>query len=440
MHDKHSIRLRVSSDFSSFNNEIDLNWSQYLDWNETENSQHNHIYSEQTTSSSRRRKRRRTDKKKQVSQLFKITASIADLLSSLKTEIISHKENTSWKESLDSLININISELSKEEEAIQHKNLIQKLIKYQNINNVIIYSDDSKNENTDNLGAGIFYTKNFVIENSRSLSWNLNSHMKVFDAELFAIEKAFKLALDQISCYTKDIWVFSDSQAAIQRIQKSGVNADQNHVLAIEKYTAKIKVKYQVNIYLNWVPGHMNIKSNELADQAAKKETELQKVNTEKYVFFSFIKRKIKESALIKWQEKYAKTNKNKFYSQFQYFPRWNAYKKTVKKKTWSAFIQLKLDHEYFKSYLVRLSEYTTNRCLICDTKKNSEHLILHCKATQSVREELKQEFDIKEFSLKNLFNTKHEQEFLYKFLEKTQISTRNWLLQQADLEAENEE
>ena len=184
----------------------------------------------------------------------------------------------------------------------------------------------------------------------------------------------------------------------------------------------------------------MNIKGNELADQAAKKETELQKASTEKYVFFSFIKRKIKESALIEWQEEYAKTNKDKFYSQFQCLSRWNAYKKTVKKKTWSAFIQLKLGHGYFKSYLVRLSEYTTNRCLIYGTKKNPEHLIFCCKATQSVREELKQKFDIKEFSLKNLFNTKHGQEFLYKFLEKTQISTRNWLLQQADLEAEDEE
>ena len=86
----------------------------------------------------------------------------------------------------------------------------------------------------------------------------------------------------------------------------------------------------------------------------------------------------------------------------------------------------MKLDHEYFKFYLIRLSEYTTNRYFIYDIKKNSEHLILHYKATQSVREELKQEFDIKEFSLKNLFNTKHEQEFLYKFLEKTQISIRN--------------
>ena len=95
MHDKYPIRLRVSSGFSSFNNEIDLDWSQYLNWNETENAQHNHVYSKLSTSSSKRRKRRRIDKKKQVSQLFKITASIADLLSSLKTEEISHKENTS---------------------------------------------------------------------------------------------------------------------------------------------------------------------------------------------------------------------------------------------------------------------------------------------------------------------------------------------------------
>ena len=88
--------------------------------------------------------------------------------------------------------------------------------------------------------------------------------------------------------------------------------------------------------------------------------------------------------------------------------------------------MQLKLNHDYFKSYLVRLSNYTTNKCYVCDTREDSEHLILHCKVTQSIKEELKQEFDIKEFSLKNLFNVKIEQEFLFKFLKKTQVSTRN--------------
>ena len=98
------------------------------------------------------------------------------------------------------------------------------------------------------------------------------------------------------------------------------------------------------------------------------------------------------------------------------------------------------MKHGYFKSYLVRLPDYSTDRCHICGTREDPEHLILHCKATQEIREELKQEFNIKEFSLKNLFNIKSEQEFLFKFLEKTQISTRNWLLQQVNLEAEDEE
>ena len=67
--------------------------------------------------------------------------------------------------------------------------------------------------------------------------------MEVFDAELFALEKAFKLAFNQISFFTEDIWIFSDSQAAIQRLQKPGLKAGQKHVLAIENWIAKIKTK-----------------------------------------------------------------------------------------------------------------------------------------------------------------------------------------------------
>jgi len=158
--------------------------------------------------------------------LFRITASITDLLSSLKIEQISHEEETSWKTSLNLLIDIKISELNKEQEATEYKNQIQNLIKYQNVSNLIIYSDDSKCEKTDNLDTGIFYTKNFSTENSRSLSWNLDSHMEVFDAELFALKEAFKVASNQVSVFTTDIWIFSDSQAAIQRIQKSSLNAE----------------------------------------------------------------------------------------------------------------------------------------------------------------------------------------------------------------------
>ena len=34
--------------------------------------------------------------------------------------------------------------------------------------------------------------------------------------------------------YIKDIWIFSNSQAAIERVQKSSLEAGQTHVQAIE--------------------------------------------------------------------------------------------------------------------------------------------------------------------------------------------------------------
>ena len=45
--------------------------------------------------------------------------------------------------------------------------------------------------------------------------------------------------------------------------------------------------------------GHINIVENKLVDKAAKKETKLQNTSLESYILLVYIKRKIKESALI---------------------------------------------------------------------------------------------------------------------------------------------
>ena len=59
-----------------------------------------------------------------MSQLFNLTAKIANLLPSLEIEKIQHEENAPWAKNLNSLINIYISELNKQKEAAQHKKLI----------------------------------------------------------------------------------------------------------------------------------------------------------------------------------------------------------------------------------------------------------------------------------------------------------------------------
>ena len=39
------------------------------------------------------------------------------------------------------------------------------------------------------------------------------------------------------------IWIFSDSQAAIQRLQNSSLKAEQKYISAIENWIIKIKAK-----------------------------------------------------------------------------------------------------------------------------------------------------------------------------------------------------
>ena len=124
MHENHSIKLRVSSGFPPHSNGVELDWEQFQDWNERENSQTDYIQVESSSDlspgPSRRRKRRKTrHKKKKVSQLFNLIAKIANLLPSLEIEKIQHEENTPWAKNLNSSIKIHISELDKQKETTQ---------------------------------------------------------------------------------------------------------------------------------------------------------------------------------------------------------------------------------------------------------------------------------------------------------------------------------
>ena len=99
--------------------------------------------------------------------------------------------------------------------------------------NIILYSDESKNEQLNKLGADVIYTTNLAI--NQSFSWNLESGMKVFDAELFAIEKVFEIAFNNRQLSTEKIWIFSDNQAAIKRLKNSSLKSDLYYIQSIRK-------------------------------------------------------------------------------------------------------------------------------------------------------------------------------------------------------------
>jgi hypothetical protein len=127
---EHPILERVSTSFPPFQNGIELDWNQFKNWNSNDNSKIN------------------------PSQLFTLCSMIKDHFSTLKTETIEHSQIQPWKENLDTQIDLQVSAADKQTAKEQHLEILQKIKRKA----LIIYSDDSKNEENSCLEAELAYT------------------------------------------------------------------------------------------------------------------------------------------------------------------------------------------------------------------------------------------------------------------------------------------
>jgi len=112
--------------------------------------------------------------------------------------------------------------------------------------------------------------------------------------------------------------------------------------------------KQNVNLHIEWVPGHCEVKGNEIADELAKEGAS--KANkSSPYTSIAFLKRRIKELSLKEWEEQWKKTiRKGKTYQGQPNLKRSKALDLLPRSIT-STITQLRTGHGYFNSYLVRI-------------------------------------------------------------------------------------
>jgi len=103
-----------------------------------------------------------------------------------------------------------------------------------------------------------------------------------------------------------------------------------------------------------------------------------------------------------------------------------------IDRLTFSTFIQLKIEHDYFKSYLHQLSEDNSNKCYgICNARQTLEHLLLNCRHYRAEQIKLKEKAQLKNTdTILTLFITKIERIATLEYLKNTRIATRKWLLE----------
>ncbi|GBO28484.1 hypothetical protein AVEN_224663-1, partial [Araneus ventricosus] len=90
----------------------------------------------------------------------------------------------------------------------------------------------------------------------------------VFRSELIAIDEG----LDSLSSlsYSDEIWILTDSRSSIQHLANWHRVRDSTGMNILNKLKS-LSVSYR--IHLQWIPSHVNIKGNEIADALAKENS-----------------------------------------------------------------------------------------------------------------------------------------------------------------------
>ena len=100
----------------------------------------------------------------------------------------------------------------------------------------------------------------------------LGTNKEVFDAEVFAILQVIKL-LNARGEYGRDYTIFSDSQAAVARVQHTDCGPTQALVSAVVDFSHEIRGRGD-SVTVRWTPAHQGVDGNEQADAWAKRAAE----------------------------------------------------------------------------------------------------------------------------------------------------------------------
>jgi ribonuclease HI len=132
--------------------------------------------------------------------------------------------------------------------------------------------------------------------------------MSINDAKLYAIEKTTKWSKTLQNF--EHIWIFSDSQTAIQCIENC------THFLANEIH--KTTENSNSAIHIHWILDHADISKNEKANQLAKSVFSSSTITRDRFLSFKFLNDQITKHNRRKWLNSWKlNSKKEKLYEKF---------------------------------------------------------------------------------------------------------------------------
>ena len=261
-----------------------------------------------------------------------------------------------------------------------------------------IYTDGSAFKGTTKAGCGarIEYSDKQCDE----LSEPCGTHCDNFEAEVLAIKHSIsKLsqAFESKPNIKTNCVVFSDSQSVLKTLDEQNYSTKAIRDLAL--HISLFIEKFNITLYLQWIPSHCGIQGNERADMLAKREASM--IQPEKCVSQSTVKKILKSNKSIEWHNQWALNDKGRSMFNFVTKPNKKDPINYLKRKKQVVIFRLRTNHIQLNSHLSRITKDHEPSCPLCGYREETvNHFLFDCPRLQDLRMQYLPTFPNRENSL----------------------------------------
>lgn len=208
----------------------------------------------------------------------------------------------------------------------------------------------------------------------------INNNLAVYTAELVAIWLALKWVEDNKPIKAV---IASDSSSALISIKNVVSESRQDIIYEIVQLGNNI-IKSGVIISLLWVPAHIGVSGNEMADKLAKQAAQQTMIDMDIKYSKSEIKSIVKTKILGKWQHIWNNGSTGRQYYTIQNIV--GKGRETRKnKKEEDKFSRMRFNHTSLNSTLHMINKHADGMCE-CNNQETVEHVLMHCPIYQTER------------------------------------------------------
>ncbi|KAJ8721154.1 hypothetical protein PYW07_001929 [Mythimna separata] len=239
-----------------------------------------------------------------------------------------------------------------------------------------IYTDGSKIEGK--VGAALTWWEGG--KESMSSTFGLEPHNTVFQSEMYALFRAVRLAKESRAA---SISILSDSRSSLDLLKRPSVT----HHLALQIKSCLSEIREEGRkVRLFWLKAHVGTAGNERADELAKQAALTKETADYDKVPVSYVRRKIREGTVKKWQARYESSSTGAVTKVF--FPDVLAAKRILRDTVLTpAHTQILTGHGGFAAYLHRFHLKNSPSC-VCDQscEETVWHLLFECPSSDEVK------------------------------------------------------